>query len=269
MRTEVINGIRIYIENTETAEFAAARDAVFSLREEEAGEPGGGDGLQSGSCEELLRTASLHSEEEGPESGACADAQSSEAPLCISTARWQAARKMKNGAARELSLAATFALREALRVYGIDEAEQEYCYNEHGKPFLAQHPELFFSLSHAGNLAVAAAGYSALGVDIERIGRANERIATRFFSEGEQRLLEAATDYSLEFIKIWTAHEAFGKALGTGLSLPRGSYEAVRTGDKLLIRYSPAGQPPREYEIFQSECCEGYIISICIMAKND
>ncbi|MCQ2496595.1 MAG: 4'-phosphopantetheinyl transferase superfamily protein [Lachnospiraceae bacterium] len=249
MRTECINGLKIYIVDTDSAE--------WSLGDGVSGSWSLGDGVDS-----------------------------SVVISQISPARRNIFEKMKNESAKRLSLAATLALREALSEYGIDEAEQEYEYNEYGRPSLKSHPEISFSLSHAGTIALAGIlrnssgrdiiadeGRScenypknlSIGIDIEEIKRANERIAGRFFSEGEKKMLAEASDYKREFTKIWTAHEAFGKALGTGLSLPKASYEAVREGSKLYIRYKADGVNCRDYEIFQSDCCEGYIISVCVV----
>ncbi len=154
----------------------------------------------------------------------------------ISEQRFEQLKKYKNMRALELSLAATMALREGLKRIGLKEADMGYEYNNHGKPFIKGVPGVSFSLSHAGNMAVAVVteaalqaetGNSFLGIDIEQTARADERIAARFFSEGEQRLYALAKDRAEMFTKIWTAHEAFGKAVGCGLALEAGSMEYV------------------------------------------
>ncbi len=82
-----------------------------------------------------------------------------------------------------------------------------------------------FSLSHSGDYAVCAYTESGrVGADIEYINaaKASLRFAKRFFSRNEYDYLSKSDqngkDLAAEFFKIWTAKEAFLKALGDGLT---------------------------------------------------
>ncbi len=95
---------------------------------------------------------------------------------------------------------------------------------EHGKPYLADVPELAFNLSHSANAMVIAIGRNCrLGVDIEfckpRISFAG--LVDKCFADEEiaywNRLPEA--QQILEFYRYWTRKEAFVKATGHGISL--------------------------------------------------
>lgn len=93
-----------------------------------------------------------------------------------------------------------------------------------GKPRLSAGTDsLHFSASHSGDLAlVAVAGDREVGVDVERCrpGLDPWRIARRFFASEEQRALAARSGRDLDegFLELWTAKEAYVKALGLGLS---------------------------------------------------
>lgn len=121
------------------------------------------------------------------------------------------------------------ALRTVLgRCTAIPPGDIRFAYGEHGKPHLARPslaPELHFNLSHSGPLAViAVAAGRRVGVDVERIRRDIRalRIARRFFSEGEARVLEELPPARrcARFFALWTRKEAYIKALGRGLFQP-------------------------------------------------
>src|SRR5919107_90219 len=80
-----------------------------------------------------------------------------------------------------------------------------------GKPFLASHPEVHFSVSHSGDLYVVAITRAGpVGVDIERIREVAEaeHIARRWLHGADPA----------HFFEHWTRREAHLKAIGTGLS---------------------------------------------------
>lgn len=93
-----------------------------------------------------------------------------------------------------------------------------------GKPYLVDHPELEFNLSHSGRHVLLGVGYGCrLGVDIEigknRVDLAG--LARRCFSEEERDFWLKLPDMqkSAGFYQTWTLKEAFVKAVGRGLGL--------------------------------------------------
>lgn len=83
---------------------------------------------------------------------------------------------------------------------------------ESGEPYLSE-SSYHLSITHKGDLCVAAVSEGAVGVDIEDITvpRNVERLS-RLFDEKE-------TPQTLyDFYKVWTAKEAMGKMLGTGVT---------------------------------------------------
>jgi len=95
---------------------------------------------------------------------------------------------------------------------------------EHGKPYLADYPELAFNLSHSADTWVIAVGWRCrLGVDIE-IAKPRSNLAAlveKCFAEPEaaywHRLPEA--EQTAAFYRFWTRKEAFVKATGRGIAL--------------------------------------------------
>jgi 4'-phosphopantetheinyl transferase len=104
----------------------------------------------------------------------------------------------------------------------------------YGKPFLAQHPELAFNVSHTrGRAVLAVAARGPVGVDVERLEpRVDvDGLAQRFFSPAEVTALrEVPAGRRLRaFFDGWTRKEAFVKALGEGLSHDLASFTVALT----------------------------------------
>ena len=94
----------------------------------------------------------------------------------------------------------------------------------HGKPQLSTRPELDFSLSHSGGLAlIAVASGRRVGADVERVRpRTDVRaIARGSLTARERRTIESCeTDEARRaaFFRCWTRKEAYLKGIGTGLA---------------------------------------------------
>ncbi|MGB3388148.1 MAG: 4'-phosphopantetheinyl transferase superfamily protein [Pseudaminobacter sp.] len=103
-----------------------------------------------------------------------------------------------------------------------------FCYNEFGKPRLADASSLHFNLSHAGGVAaLAISDRHEIGIDAEEKKPLKEDIARRFFSAAEYGALRGLSgqDYVEAFFRCWTRKEAFVKAHGAGLSLDLASFD--------------------------------------------
>ncbi|MGE3296215.1 MAG: 4'-phosphopantetheinyl transferase superfamily protein [Porticoccaceae bacterium] len=140
---------------------------------------------------------------------------------------------------RHRVLLARLLLRRALsHGYPLAPADWRFAQDHQGKPALAW-PALpvTFNLSHSGDVVICALGrHCDLGVDVERVAP-RERLlalARRFFSADEYARLGglAGAAQCEVFYDIWTAREAYFKALGCGLagfSDPESSAVAVAT----------------------------------------
>lgn len=95
---------------------------------------------------------------------------------------------------------------------------------EYGKPYLADRPDLAFSLSHSASAMVIALGRNCrLGVDLEicKLRTGLSALVDKCFSKEEieywNKLSE--TQKTVEFYRFWTRKEAFVKAIGRGIAL--------------------------------------------------
>lgn len=122
-------------------------------------------------------------------------------------------------------VASHFALRNLLsRIIDVSPQEVHFILSEHGKPYLENHPNIGFNLSHSEEVAVIGLQKNArIGIDIEKIQlQFNLKLVHRFFSQEEiNEFNEIPTDQQLSaFFRFWSRKEAIIKALGTGLSFP-------------------------------------------------
>ncbi len=100
-----------------------------------------------------------------------------------------------------------------------------FTYSPHGKPELTGEPHLHFSVTHSEDLALLAVSAGCrLGIDLERLRTdfALAPLAARLFTPAEQETLAHAppADKHRVYWTLWTAKEAYLKALGTGLDTP-------------------------------------------------
>lgn len=141
----------------------------------------------------------------------------------VSFYRRQKIGALRNGKDRCRSLGAALALNAALQFYGLCERSMEYVLGDQGKPMFRDHPELHFSLSHAGDYAICSLGAWEVGNDIERVRPGKLRVAEHFFAEEEKAWLYQTglpEERESRMFRLWTMKESFLKVTGRGMSLP-------------------------------------------------
>jgi len=119
----------------------------------------------------------------------------------------------------------------------------------HGRPALRS-GELQFNLSHSQGLAaVAVSAVHAVGVDVERPRPRLDplRFAERFLAPAEAAALTAlpAAERPEALVQLWTAKEAYLKALGTGLTVPPRSF----TIDGTSVVSTHDASPPADWSL--------------------
>ena len=172
--------------------------------------------------------------------------------------RQEKVRKLRKESDKARSAGAGRLLQYALEQAGIPKAAQVFDLSPMGKPFLKNHPHLHFSLSHSGQWVVCAVGDAPLGVDVEQ-PRCTMDIARRFFRPDE---LPKTEDKDF-LLRLWTAKEAFVKALGGGLSVPLNSFRVVLNEKEAVLEQNLSPLPYRLQE-FQ---LDGYRICLCSTKK--
>ena len=158
-----------------------------------------------------------------------------------------------------LSLAASIAIDKGLCEYGLCEKDMIYEKNKYGKPYFARFPDIHFSVSHSGNMAVAAFSEKEIGCDVEKLREADIKIAERFFRPEEKQYISSHRDQNFAFLRLWTLKESFLKALGTGISRPLDSFYISIADDKAKNLKTEDGH---EYSFFE-QTLDNYRIAVC------
>ena len=107
-------------------------------------------------------------------------------------------------------------LKELLKPLGINDLSMEY--NEHGKPFLVNHPNVHFNLSHCKNGIAVVVDFSPVGIDIESFRRGNLALIKKTMNLAEAEWIGSSADPVETFTQYWTKKEAVVKMRGTGLT---------------------------------------------------
>jgi 4'-phosphopantetheinyl transferase len=152
--------------------------------------------------------------------------------------------------------------------------ELEFEYGEFQKPALRSGP--WFNLSHSGPIALYAfssAGEIGIDVELEDADFSRERIAERFFSPAEVRLLRSlpSEDQPRAFLACWTRKEAFIKARGDGLSLALDSFDVTLAPDTpaQLLRTAWCSEEPGQWQLEDlSDHRAGYIAAVALRSDG-
>lgn len=119
---------------------------------------------------------------------------------------------------KRLSLGAGILLREGLLRAGVQDIS--VAYGEHGKPYLKAVKDIYFNLSHSGQVVVCAVSDREVGADVEAVRGFNKKLTDYVFVESEKAFIENGKDCPDRLCtKLWTAKESVMKYFGTGIGL--------------------------------------------------
>jgi len=129
--------------------------------------------------------------------------------------------------------------------------------NESGKPYLADHENFRYNLSHSGRYVVIAWGEAEVGVDIQRHDSSTDiqTLVLRCFTADEQEYILQNGSQSLQrFYEIWTGKESYLKYTGEGLRRDLRSFSSLKI----------------EPEVRHLYCLpdNGYSLSLCATDKK-
>lgn len=135
----------------------------------------------------------------------------------VSAQRREQALKFRHENGRRLSLAVYLLLMDGLREeYGI-QTPPEFDYTAEGKPFILGRPDIHFSFSHSGNVALCALSDQPVGADVEVPRKITPSLVSYTMNDREQEQINASADPALRFLYFWTRKEALLKLTGEGI----------------------------------------------------
>lgn len=194
----------------------------------------------------------------------------------LSDRRREKAARLRFRKDRILSLSAGLLLDQGLRNYGLTEKNEEIEYRYNGKPYLKNHPDIYFNLSHSGTMIMAAFSHREIGCDIERIKEARMGVVRRYFTEKEQLFMKknwTEEEKNRLFTRYWTLKESVLKVTGEGMRMPLNSFELQlgECGLKNNVTLQWKKKPEREFSSFsfQEYGFAEYQAAICVEGGED
>lgn len=138
----------------------------------------------------------------------------------VSEARRERIRTAKRPETQASLLAAGLILNAVMKKeFGLSEFKIEI--GEHGKPYLADHREIHFNLSHSAAVVACTVFDVECGVDVEKIEASHNMmgIANRFFSLPEYNAMLLSQNPKEAFCRLWTLRESYVKMRGMGFDI--------------------------------------------------
>lgn len=136
------------------------------------------------------------------------------------------------------------------RDYGLTEPPV-FALGEHGKPYLAEHRDIHFSLSHTKNAVLCVLDAQPVGADVEMFRIRGMEQLLKVFSDREQTEIRQAARPEIRFTELWTRKESYLKLTGEGL-----------VGTKALCEIPTEDTESVQYEtVIREE--EGFVYSWC------
>ena len=180
--------------------------------------------------------------------------------------------KFSNEQSRQQFLSVRGRLRILLAEYtGTRSEDIRFAQEEYGKPFLPDHPEIAFNISHSGNKLAVAVGYQCLlGIDIEfwRCKVDFSALVEKCFADLERSFWHDLPEEIKKavFYEFWTRKESFVKAVGRGIAL--GMEQCVVSPEKpdQFSSVPKAYGPASEWKIINLQLGEG--ISGAVSVRN-
>lgn len=136
-------------------------------------------------------------------------------------------------------------------------------YGKNGKPYLDGVKDLYFNMSHSGELAVCAIAPCEVGCDVEKIRDRRQAVARRFFTPKEYEAILSQEDEKARqrlFFRFWTLKESFLKVTGEGLRLGMDSFQIVLGEKEISVIQN---MDSRKYSFKEYEAAEGYCCVVC------
>jgi 4'-phosphopantetheinyl transferase len=145
------------------------------------------------------------------------------------------------------------------------------CGGDHGKPRVADRPDIAFSLSHSGDRILCAFARGVdVGVDVERVDAAADWAgpARRTLSRRERAELDAlpADCRARRFYVLWTRKEALAKATGHGIVLPLREIDLSPRGQ---VRALPGALgSPHEWALQDLDVDDAFAAALAVRAPD-
>lgn len=141
--------------------------------------------------------------------------------------------------------------------------------DRNGKPFLTNHPEICFNITHCDNFAACVFSATPIGIDAELPGYVPEILIGHALSDCEKDFLSIHSTELFQtqewFWRFWTLKEAYFKRSGIGVDtdLTSVSFTFDASFSCSPNRFLPVGCSDPDVSCLQMKFSSGHILSLC------
>ena len=147
----------------------------------------------------------------------CTDAEVEHMVPLVPEPRRSDALKFKHTFGRFACLKAYLMLADLLhRDFSLDDFRIEI--GEHGKPYLADNPDIWFNISHCKKAIAVVVGNQPVGIDVESFRHFGDGLLEKTMNESEKADILSSEMPEQTFASYWTRKEAVFKLMGTGIT---------------------------------------------------
>lgn len=127
---------------------------------------------------------------------------------------------IKNEKRRREVITGEYLLQYALKeLYGIKLADVRRDKTRKGKPYLPDHPDIHYNISHSGDYVACAIGGQPVGMDVQQHRPADlAKLSRQTLSKEEYEIWKRAQDPVSQFYDFWVKKESYLKWTGDGIT---------------------------------------------------
>lgn len=119
---------------------------------------------------------------------------------------------------KKLSILSLFLLQYGLKDEYHLTTLPDIAHTKHGKPYLSEHPDIHFNISHCPCAVACAISSNPIGLDLQDIARANRpNTWRRVCSPTELLALQQSASPEQLFARFWSLKESYVKYTGQGI----------------------------------------------------
>jgi len=144
----------------------------------------------------------------------------------------------------------------------------EFLFNGYGKPFLKDHPNIQFNMSHSHGISCYAFSlFHPIGIDIEWYNESLDvdSLVNLVLAPEEQEFFSKLNDEQKKmstFYEIWTRKEALIKAVGIGLSYPIQTIDVIHRPPNGGVYLTDGEGNKKEWYLYSVKCKSDYYCAL-------
>ena len=147
----------------------------------------------------------------------CTDAEVKRMLSLVAEPRRSQALQFKHTFGRFACLKSYLMLADLLnREFGVVDFSMET--GEHGKPYIVDHKDIHFNISHCQRAVAVAVSDEPVGIDVESFRRFSNSLLDKTMNDSEKAEILASDNPEETFAAYWTRKEAVFKLVGTGIT---------------------------------------------------